>query len=196
MSELYSLPKGWEWKKLEDLFTITSSKRVLKEDWLEKGIPFYRAREIVKLSQNGFVDNELFISEEMYNSFSKKYGLPKVNDILVTGVGTLGITYIVKENEKFYFKDGNIIWLKNDSNTNSKYIEYGFQTEFLKNQINSNSGSTVATYTITNANNTNIPLPPLLEQQRIVSKLDLLFEKIDKSIALHQKNMDEANAFM
>jgi len=41
-----------------------------------------------------------------------------------------------------------------------------------------------------------IPLPPLQEQQRIVSKLDLLFEKIDKSIALHQKNMDEANAFM
>ena len=196
MSELYSLPKGWEWKKLEDLFTITSSKRVLKEDWLEKGIPFYRAREIVKLSQNGFVDNELFISEEMYNSFSKKYGLPKVNDILVTGVGTLGITYIVKENEKFYFKDGNIIWLKNDSNTNSKYIEYGFQTEFLKNQINSNSGSTVATYTITNANNTIIPLPPLEEQKRIVAKLDILFAKIDKAISLHQKNIDEANVFM
>ena len=196
MSELYSLPKGWEWKKLEDLFTITSSKRVLKEDWLEKGIPFYRAREIVKLSQNGFVDNELFISEEMYNSFSKKYGLPKVNDILVTGVGTLGITYIVKENEKFYFKDGNIIWLKNDSNTNSKYIEYGFQTEFLKNQINSNSGSTVATYTITNANNTIIPIPPLEEQKRIVAKLDILFKKIDKAIALHQKNIDEVNVFM
>ena len=196
MSELYSLPDGWEWKKLEDLFTITSSKRVLKEDWLEKGIPFYRAREIVKLSQNGFVDNELFISEEMYNSFSKKYGLPKVNDILVTGVGTLGITYIVKENEKFYFKDGNIIWLKNDSNTNSKYIEYGFQTEFLKNQINSNSGSTVATYTITNANNTIIPIPPLEEQKRIVAKLDILFAKIDKAIALHQKNIDEANIFM
>ena len=196
MSELYSLPKGWEWKKLEDLFTITSSKRVLKEDWLEKGIPFYRAREIVKLSQNGFVDNELFISEEMYNSFSKKYGLPKVNDILVTGVGTLGITYIVKENEKFYFKDGNIIWLKNDSNTNSKYIEYGFQTEFLKNQINSNSGSTVATYTITNANNTIIPIPPLEEQKRIVAKLNILFAKIDKAIALHQKNIDEANVFM
>ncbi len=41
-----------------------------------------------------------------------------------------------------------------------------------------------------------ILLPSLIEQQRIVSKLDLLFEKIDKSIALHQKNMDEANAFM
>ncbi|OIO15023.1 MAG: hypothetical protein AUJ81_08030 [Helicobacteraceae bacterium CG1_02_36_14] len=41
-----------------------------------------------------------------------------------------------------------------------------------------------------------IPLPPLSEQQRIVSKLDLLFEKIDKAIALHQKNIDEANVFM
>ena len=41
-----------------------------------------------------------------------------------------------------------------------------------------------------------ILLPSLIEQQRIVSKLDLLFEKIDKSIALHQKNIDEANAFM
>jgi type I restriction enzyme S subunit len=41
-----------------------------------------------------------------------------------------------------------------------------------------------------------ILLPSLPEQQRIVSKLDLLFEKIDKSIALHQKNMDEADVFM
>lgn len=34
MSELYQLPDGWEWKKLGDLFTITSSKRVFEKDWL------------------------------------------------------------------------------------------------------------------------------------------------------------------
>jgi len=39
-------------------------------------------------------------------------------------------------------------------------------------------------------------LPPLSEQKRIVSKLDKLFEKIDKGIVLHQKNMDESDLFM
>ncbi len=124
MSELYQLPDGWEWKKLGDLFTITSSKRVFEKDWLSEGIPFYRAREIVKLAQNGFVDNELFISNEMYDLFSQKYGLPKANDILVTGVGTLGICYVVKEHDKFYFKDGNIIWLKNTTNIDAKFIRH------------------------------------------------------------------------
>ena len=41
-----------------------------------------------------------------------------------------------------------------------------------------------------------IPLPPQQEQQRIVAKLDTLFEKIDKAIALHVRNMEEADGFM
>jgi type I restriction enzyme S subunit len=48
----------------------------------------------------------------------------------------------------------------------------------------------------TTYSNLDIPLPPLEEQKRIVSKLDTLFEKIDKAISLHQKNIDEANVFM
>jgi len=39
-------------------------------------------------------------------------------------------------------------------------------------------------------------VPKLSEQKRIVLKIDILFEKIDKSIALHQKNINEANVFM
>ena len=41
-----------------------------------------------------------------------------------------------------------------------------------------------------------IMLPSFEEQKRIVAKLDNLFAKIDKAIALHQKNIDEANVFM
>lgn len=58
------------------------------------------------------------------------------------------------------------------------------------------SGARMPRVTTTFMKNVKIPLPPLSEQQRIVSKLDLLFEKIDKGVALHQKNIDEANLFM
>ena len=37
--------------KLSDYFEITSSKRVFKSEWTQDGIPFYRAREIVKISK-------------------------------------------------------------------------------------------------------------------------------------------------
>jgi type I restriction enzyme, S subunit len=183
MKEKLNLPAGWEMKTLGDLFEITSSKRVFKEDWKTDGVPFYRAREIVKLAVNGFVNNELFISEEMFKEYSEKYGLPKTGDIMVTGVGTLGICYVVKSDDRFYFKDGNIIWLKSNGKTNSRYVEYAFKSDFLRNQIDDSIGATVGTYTIIKAKNTKIPIPPLPEQHHIVSTLDKAFAAIDKAKA-------------
>ena len=61
-----SNPKGLEITTIDQLFSVGSSKRVFQKDWKSSGVPFYRAREIVKLSEQGFVDNELFITEEMY----------------------------------------------------------------------------------------------------------------------------------
>jgi type I restriction enzyme M protein len=182
MLQRVQLPKAngtaWEIKKLGDLFEITSSKRVFESDWKREGVPFYRAREIVKLAKHGFVDNELFISEEMFNRYSAKYGIPSPGDIMVTGVGTLGICYVVREGDRFYFKDGNIIWLKKKSEVNSRFVEYAFQSEFLRKQIDESIGATVGTFTIIKAKNTLIPVPPLKEQDRIVGLLDETFGSV------------------
>ena len=35
--------------KIEELFDVGSSKIVFESDWTTSGVPFYRAREIVKL---------------------------------------------------------------------------------------------------------------------------------------------------
>lgn len=164
----------WPMVKLGDVCEIGSSKRVFESEWKTEGIPFYRAREIVKLAENGFVDNELFISEEMFLEYSKKYGHPQKGDLMITGVGTLGICYRVKRNDRFYFKDGNIIWLKNFlKNVDSQFVEHLYKSDFLKEQIAAGAnGGTVGTYTITNAKNTTIPLPPLEIQEQIVAELN------------------------
>ena len=80
---------GWRDVTLGDVFDISSSKRVLQKQWKTAGVPFYRAREIVKLSQHGTVANELFISEELFEDFKVKYEVPEPGDLMVSAVGTL-----------------------------------------------------------------------------------------------------------
>ena len=188
--ELDSRGKNWEVRALGDLFEITSSKRVFESEWKKQGIPFYRAREIVSLVNNQALRAPIFISEQMFREYSKKYGAPKEGDILVTGVGTIGISYLVKKNDKLYFKDGNIIWLKRTSKSNiiSEFVEYFFQTPFFKRQINiMSAGATVLTYTIQNAKRTKIPLPPIKTQRKIVEKLSFVQEYKKKLLEQKQK---------
>lgn len=186
------MTKGWETKTLGELFEVTSSKRVFESEWKTKGVPFYRAREIVTLARQGFVDNELFISPDMFDRYAAKYGVPEEGDIMVTGVGTLGVCYVVGRRDRFYFKDGNIIWLKKRSDAESRFVEYAFQTEFLRRQIDDSVGATVGTYTIVKAKNTRLSLPSLQEQRRIVGILDEAFDGIATAKANAETNLRNA----
>lgn len=64
--------------KWGDVVNIVSARRVHQSDWKKEGIPFYRAREIAEMARtNGVVDNELYISEELFEEFSAS-GYPKL----------------------------------------------------------------------------------------------------------------------
>ena len=179
--------------KLSDYFKIKSSKRVHKSDWTKEGVPFYRAREIVKLSNNGQVKNDLFISNELFERFKSITGVPKYQDIVISAVGTLGKCYMVKSDDKFYFKDASVLWFEKISQIDSKYVIYLFKSNEIMKQILSNSmGATVGTLTISRANEIKIPVPPLSEQKQIVETLDKAFEKIDKAIANVERNIENA----
>lgn len=189
----YELPEDWAWVYIKAGFEVTSSKRVHKEDWLSDGIPFYRTRELVKLSDDGYVENELFISEQLYNEFKESYGVPQEGDILISGVGTIGVPYIVDSSQKFYFKDGNVIWFKNLGLFLPKYIFYLYKSQFMYNQLHAmSSGTTVDTYTIVNAKKTKVPLPPLEIQQQIVTNIERLFTKLDQAREKAQQTLATA----
>ena len=174
----FDIPDSWEWVRLGNIFDITSSKRVMKKEWRDSGIPFYRAREIVSINKNRPLKDPIFIDEDTYLKKIKISGKPNEGDILLTGVGTLGIPYIVPKDKKFYFKDGNIIWLKNFGNLNSEYLSWYVQCPYMLKIINDNRGTTVGTLTIVRSKNLVIPIPPLEEQKRIVAKIQKLQDSI------------------
>lgn len=176
----FDIPDSWEWVRLGNIFDITSSKRVMKKEWRDSGIPFYRAREIVSINKNRPLKDPIFIDEDTYLKKIKISGKPNEGDILLTGVGTLGIPYIVPKDKKFYFKDGNIIWLKNFGNLNSEYLSWYVQCPYMLKIINDNRGTTVGTLTIVRSKNLVIPIPPLEEQKRIVMKIKEFMNSVSK----------------
>ena len=162
----------WPVVLLGELFDISSSKRVLQRDWKTEGVPFYRAREIVKLAKNGYVENDLFITEEHYIALQKENGTPKKDDLMISAVGTLGACYLVGTNDRFYYKDASVLRFSPKTQLCSKYFVHAFQTSLILDQVNAGGGATVGTYTIERAKKTKIALPPLAEQQRIAALLD------------------------
>lgn len=166
----------WVVKPFGEIFHITSSKRVHESDWTSTGVPFYRAREIVALNKNDPIQ-PLFISEELYAAYCKQTGEIRDGHLLVTGVGSIGVPYLVRAGDRFYFKDGNIIWLKNDGKELSgDFLLRLYETDCVQNQLKVMADvGTVATYTIDNAKRTLAVFPKDKdEQQRITSCLNSL----------------------
>ena len=176
-SELGRIPESWEIKSLNQISDLTSSKRIYLSDYVDSGIPFFRGKEVSLLKNREKIEDLLFISENKYEEIKVKYGVPSKNDILITAVGTLANTYRVPNNDKFYFKDGNLIWLK-DITENSIFIEY--LMNFRKKDIlDSASGSSQKALTIVQLKKLNLTLPPLEEQKQIAEILSTVDNKLE-----------------
>ena len=186
----FEIPNSWEWCRVCAILIISSARRVHEKDWRTFGVPFYRAREIGKLADNGYVDNDLFIEKSLYDDFSKS-GIPRVGDLMMTAVGTLGKTYVVTNESPFYYKDGSVLCIGNPYRLNSFYLKYFFESSTFSNQyVVESDGTTVATLTMVRLNKYFIPIPPLSEQQRIVDKI----EELKPYITRYSISQQELNA--
>ncbi|CEP84223.1 restriction endonuclease subunit S [Paraclostridium sordellii] len=189
-----SNPNEWEIKSFNEVFDISSSSRILKSEWKSEGIPFYRVRDMVKLSECGVADNEFFVSEEFYSSLSSSKGTPQVGDIMVSATSTIGKCYVVKENERFYYKDADVLRFRKKIELSAKYFIHFMKTQFAINQIKSTFGvTTVPHFTIVNAKKINMPYPPFELQNEFagfVNLVDQLKFKMENSLKELENNFN------
>jgi type I restriction enzyme S subunit len=177
MSELYQLPDGWEWKTIEDLCEILDRLRkpISQKDRISGEFPYYGASGILDYINDFIFDERLLLIGED----GAKWGANENTSFIADG--------------KYWVNNHAHIMRPNKDLVIDSLLVYYLNATDLDEYI---TGATVKKLNQQKLKSIKIPLPPLSEQQRIVSRLDKLFEKIDKAIALHQKNMDEANAFM
>lgn len=177
-----------EYVQLGAYCEVTSSKRVFANQYTLEGIPFYRSREIIEKREHKNLSVNLYISNDLYNSFKEKFGVPQKGDILLTSVGTLGIPYIVQD-EIFYFKDGNLTWMRNFSKKLlPQYIYYWINSKFGKDSLLLRAiGSSQPALTIEIIKKYKFYIRKIEEQQKIVSILstyDDLIENNNRRIRL------------
>lgn len=179
-----------EWKecKLGDVAEITSSKRIFYSDYVESGIPFWRSKEVIEQFNKKSISTDLFITIEKYEEIRSKFGVPQANDILLTSVGTLGIPYLVKNGDCFYFKDGNLTWIRNIDKVSldPKYLYLWLSSQLGRDSLREITiGSTQEALTIVGLKGLVLSLPSLPEQCAIAEVLSSINDKID---LLHRQN--------
>lgn len=189
-SPLGKIPCDWEVNELGNISKITSSKRIMMEEYISSGIPFYRSKEIIEKINGKETQCEIYIPHTRYINILEKYGAPEENQILITAVGSLGLAYLIKESDlPFYFKDGNLIWLKDIkcNYININFLISYFKSFYFKKEIDETTyGSSQKALTIENLNNFKIPLPPLPEQKaisQVLSTADDAIHTTEKLIA-------------
>ena len=177
MAELYSLPDGWEWKTIEELCEILDRLRkpISQKDRISGEYPYYGATGIVDYINNYIFDERLLLIGED----GAKWGANENTAFIAEG--------------KYWVNNHAHIMRPNKDLVIDSLLIYYLNTTDLMEYI---TGATVKKLNQEKLKSINIPLPPLEEQKRIVVNLDILFAKIDKAIALHQKNIDEADIFM
>ena len=172
-SPLGIIPEDWEVKRLGELGEVLMCKRIMKYQTDSCGdIPFFKIGTF-----GGKPD--AYIPKEVFDEYKTKYSYPKIGDVLISAAGTIGRS-VIFDGTPSYYQDSNIVWIDNDNKqVLNKYLYYYYST------INwiTDTGTVPRLYNGA-LKAIQIPTPPIEQQTRIVSILELWDAAIAKQTAL------------
>ena len=168
----FEIPKNWCWTTFAELATKITDGAHHTPTYVASGVPFLSVKDMS--SGNIDLSDTRFISEEEHKKLFSRCN-PEKGDLLITKVGTTGIPVIVEIDQPFSLFV-SVALIKAPWNFLSvAYLKYLVSSPFVKEQ------SALGTQGIGNKNlvlktiaSFTLPLPPLTEQNRIVSKVDEL----------------------
>ena len=175
----FTVPEGWMWCRLPNLCKIPITDGTHQTPTYsdkEHGIPFLSSKDVT--SRKIDWSKIKYITKELHEELQKRVQ-PCRNDILLAKNGTTGVAALV-DTDKIFDIYVTLALLRPAEVIHPNYLHYVINSPFCKKQFNSHlTGIGVPNLHLNDICKTIIPLPPLFEQQRIVTKIEGLFAKLD-----------------
>jgi type I restriction enzyme S subunit len=180
---LPQLPEGWKWARLRNLGKYINGRAFKQEEWETSGLPIIRIQNLTN-------------TNAPFNYCSKpvepKYCV-HTGDLLISWSATL---------DAFIWSGGDAVLNQhifrveiNEKLVDKKFLFYAIKyiLEEMKRKIH---GSTMKHITKGKFENTEIPLPSLDVQRRVVARIEEIMSRVEQAKKLREEALKDAEAIM
>lgn len=164
----YPLPEGWKWVRLGEIITLISGRDATIADCNDRGVGTPYILGASNLEGNSFSPERWIENPEV---------ISLKNDILISVKGTIGKIYIQKEKSINISRQIMAIRPQNNVVLTFLYFFLASQSDSLKEKGNGLIPGVSRSIILELI----FPLPPLDEQERIVTHIESLFAKLDEA---------------
>ena len=173
----FEIPSKWQWTTLEQICLQITDGEHKTPKYQNGGVPFLSVKDISSKKLN--FSNTKFVSLEDFNVIKKRCH-PQKGDILLSKVGSTGIPAIVDTDKEFALFVSVALLKLNKLLVLDKFLWYLLQSPLVQKQAKENTrGIGNKNWVLKAIKATVVPLPPILEQRRIVGQLEKIFSGVN-----------------
>ena len=176
----FEVPAGWEWCIVDDIAYVASGSTPDKSAFVPDGIPYIKMYNL-KNQKIDFESHPQYIKEEVHNGKLQR-SRTEVGDLIMNIVGPpLGKLAIIPPSlpQSNFNQAAVLIRPYLHKGVLVKYLFYYLSEMSEINSISTKGSAGQVNISLTQSQNMRIALPPIQEQQRIVSELDKYFAIVD-----------------
>lgn len=187
----FDIPENWMWVTLGSILNKLTDGTHKTPKYTSTGVKFVSVKDM----SNGFLslENTKYISEEEHKELYARCN-PEKGDLILSKVGTTGVPAIVDTTEPFSLFV-SVALLKFDCKCiDVEFLYYMLMSPLVQAQATENTrGVGNKNWVLDAIASTMVVLPPLVEQKRIVAKIEELLPLIGRYAVAYEK-LEQFNA--
>ena len=189
---LHNLPEGWVWCACDQISEKITDGEHISPSTITHGVPLLSAKDV--LDTGVTFDDAKFVSAVDSEKFRSRCNPDRDDALIVSRGATIGRACLVNSDRVFCLM-GSVILMKPHAAVSSAYLLHALKAGFFQTRLTAVSGSTAqqAIY-IRDIRPLQMPLPPQIEQARIVSEVDRHLSIVREVEAEVDTNLKRAQA--